>query len=188
MRDDPQFILREEGFDPAEASALLPLVYQDLRRRARLMMANESPNHTLNPTALVHEAYMRLTKSGHAQRWDGRRHFFAAAAEAMRRILVESARRKSSLKRGGSLRPCDLDPNQIAVDSHDQELLLVDEALDRLAGEDPQAAELVKLRCFAGLTMDEAAELLSIARSTAHRHWAYAKALLMIHLEQSISD
>jgi RNA polymerase sigma factor (TIGR02999 family) len=165
----------------AEASArLLPLVYQELRRLAAQKLAHESPGHTLQATALVHEAYVRLVgaESGDAPKWDGRRHFFAAAAEAMRRILVESARRKGSQKRGGGRERKDIDAVEVAAPERSDDLLALDEALNRLAEVDPPAAELVKLRYFAGLSLAEAAKVLDVAPRTADRLWAYARAWL----------
>ena len=165
----------------AEASArLLPLVYQELRRLAAQKLAHESPGHTLQATALVHEAYLRLVggETGDAPRWDGRRHFFAAAAEAMRRILVESARRRGSQKRGGGMERHDVDAIEVAAPQRSDDLLALDEALNRLAEVDPPAAELVKLRYFAGLSLAEAAKVLEVAPRTADRLWAYARAWL----------
>jgi RNA polymerase sigma factor (TIGR02999 family) len=140
-------------------------------------LAHEKPGQTLQATALVHEAYLRLVDANQAQHWDSRGHFFAAAAEAMRRILIESARRKKSRKRGGDLRRVDLDEG-LALNTSSDELLALDEALEKLAREDPVKAELVKLRCFAGLGHQEAARVLGISRPTADRYWAYAKTRL----------
>jgi RNA polymerase sigma factor (TIGR02999 family) len=165
----------------AEASArLLPLVYQELRRLAAQKLAHESPGHTLQATALVHEAYVRLVggESPDIPRWEGRRHFFAAAAEAMRRILVESARRKHSQKRGGGMERKDVDAIEVAAPARSDDLLALDEALNRLGDVDPPAAELVKLRYFAGLSLAEAAKVLDVAPRTADRLWAYARAWL----------
>jgi RNA polymerase sigma factor (TIGR02999 family) len=173
----------------AEASArLLPVVYQELRRLAAQKLAHESPGHTLQATALVHEAYVRLVggESANIPRWDGRRHFFAAAAEAMRRILVESARRKHSQKRGGGMDRKDVDAIEIAAPARSDDLLALDEALNRLGEVDPPAAELVKLRYFAGLSLAEAAKVLDVAPRTADRLWAYARAWL--HREVAGSD
>jgi RNA polymerase sigma factor (TIGR02999 family) len=163
--------------DRKAAADLLPLVYDELRKLAAARMAGEAPEHTLQPTALIHEAFLRLVGRGDDHRWDGRGHFFAAAAEAMRRILVESARRKRRLKRGGGRRRLDLD--QVAVVSAPgDDLLDLDEALGRLVEEEPAKAELVKLRFYAGLSVEEAAACLGISRATADRHWAYARAWL----------
>ena len=166
----------EEG-DPHAAEQLLPLVYQELRQLAAQKLAQEKPGQTLEATALVHEAYLRLVDTKKAQHWDSRGHFFAAAAEAMRRILVESARRKKSRKRGGDLQRVDLDES-LALNTSPDELLALDEALEKLAREDPVKAKLVKLRCFAGLSHQEAARALGISRPTADRYWAYAKTRL----------
>ena len=174
-------ILNAAEHGDADASArLLPLVYQELRRLAAQKLAHESPGHTLQATALVHEAYVRLVgaESAEAPRWDGRRHFFAAAAEAMRRILVESARRKHSQKRGGGMERKDIHVIEVAAPERSDDLLALDEALDRLGEVDPPAAELVKLRYFAGLSLAEAAKVLDVAPRTADRLWAYARAWL----------
>jgi len=171
------------------AEQLLPLVYEELRRLAAQKLAQEKPGHTLQATALVHEAYVRLVANAEGAstageaRWDGRGHFFAAAAEAMRRILVENARRRRRLKRGGERQRVDLAQAEPAVPSRADDLLAVDEALDRLAEEDPQKAELVKLRFFAGLSVEEAAACLDISRATADRWWAYARAWLYERLQ-----
>jgi RNA polymerase sigma factor (TIGR02999 family) len=160
---------------------LLPLVYDELRKLAAAQMAHEKPGQTLSPTALVHEAYLRLVgdRSGSSPpEWDGRRHFFAAAAESMRRILVEQARRKGRLKRGGGKRRLDLNDVEIAADGPPDDLLALDEALTRLDQLQPERAALVKLRYFAGLTISEAATALGISTSTADRYWTYARAWL----------
>jgi RNA polymerase sigma factor (TIGR02999 family) len=167
-----------ERGDPQAAEQLLPLVYDELRKLAAAKLARERPGQTLDATALVHEAYLRLVEDGGERQWDSRRHFFAAAAEAMRRILVESARRRKSRKRGGGLVRHDLDAVQPAAPDLGEELLALDEALDRLAAADPLKAELVKLRHFAGLTVEEAARALGISSTTANRYWAYARAWL----------
>ena len=162
--------------DRQAAARLLPLVYDELRRLAAVRMAGEAADHTLQPTALVHEAYLRLVGD---QRFDGRGHFFAAAAEAMRRILVERARRRGRLRHGGGFRRLDLSDPQVAVaPSDDEEILRLDEALDRLAVVRPQAAELVKLRFFSGLTAEEAAPMVGLSARTARRLWAFARAWL----------
>jgi RNA polymerase sigma factor (TIGR02999 family) len=167
----------EQG-DPHAAAQLLPLVYDELRRLAAEKLARERPGQTLQATALVHEAYLRLVSAGQAQEWNSRGHFFAACAEAMRRILVEQARRKHRLKRGGDCQRIDLEDVEIAVAGPSDDLLALDEALTRLAREHPEKAELVKLRYFAGLTVSEAASVLGISSSTADRHWTYARAWL----------
>jgi RNA polymerase sigma factor (TIGR02999 family) len=173
-----QILASIERGDPHAAEQLLPLVYDELRRLAAARMAQEASGQTLQATALVHEAYLRLVAPEQAQRWDTRGHFFSAAAEAMRRILVEQARRKTAVKHGGGCRRVDLLEADAATNTGPWELLAIDEALLRLAGEDRQAAELVKLRYFAGLSVEEAAETLQISRATAYRHWAYARAWL----------
>jgi RNA polymerase sigma factor (TIGR02999 family) len=169
--------------DCKAAAELLPLVYDELRKLAALRMAAEAPGHTLQPTALVHEAYLRLVGHGDENRWDGRGHFFAAAAEAMRRILIEAARRAHGPEQGGDLTRRDLDPDQPERPGPSPRLLDLDEALDRLAAIDPRAAEVVKLRFFAGLTVPETAAALGISPRTADNDWAYARAWLVSALE-----
>jgi RNA polymerase sigma factor (TIGR02999 family) len=171
----------EQG-DPHAAEQLLPLVYDELRQLAAQRLAEEKPGQTLQATALVHEAYLRLVDVEQAQRWNSRGHFFAAAAEAMRRILVENARRKRRRKHGGGRQRIDLAAADAGYLVNDDEVLAVDEALEQLATDDPQAARLVQLRYFGGLSIEEAAELLGIARSTAYEHWAYARASLRLKL------
>ncbi len=165
----------EQG-DPLAAEQLLPLVYNELRGLAAQKLAQEKPGQTLQPTALVHEAYLRLVVHDDSRRWNDRGHFFAAAAQAMRRILVESARRKRAKKRGDGLARQPLDG--VAAPGPDEELLALDEALQKLAESDPTKARLVELRYFAGLTGDQAAKALGISTATADRHWAYARAWL----------
>ena len=167
----------EQG-DPSAADRLLPLVYDELRKLAATRLAREKPGQTLQATALVHEAYLRLVGSDDAKPWNGRGHFFGAAAEAMRRILVENARRKARIRHGGGLNRIDLDRIDLAADEASDELLALNEALDRLADEEPTVAEVVKLRHFAGLTIEQAAAALGISVRTANRHWAYARAWL----------
>jgi RNA polymerase sigma factor (TIGR02999 family) len=166
--------------EPQAASQLLPLVYDELRRLAARRLAGEAPGQTLQATALVHEAYLRLVGDDPGRPWQGRVHFFAAAAEAMRRILVENARRKRRLRHGGGLDRVEVEPAELAAPGARplEELLAVDAALDRLAAADPPAAELVKLRYFAGLSIAQAAEVLGISPRTADRLWAYARAWL----------
>jgi RNA polymerase sigma factor (TIGR02999 family) len=164
--------------DPHAASQLLPLIYDELRRLAAHKLAQEKAGQTLQPTALVHEAYLRLVGKGDEPHWDGRGHFFAAAAEAMRRILVENARHKRSLKRGGDRVRREFEEAMPAAPEPVEDLLALDEALDKLAKKDPQKAELVKLRYFAGMTIEEAATVLRISAATAKRHWAYTRAWL----------
>lgn len=159
------------------AGELLPLVYDELRRLAAWRLANEQPGQTLQATALVHEAYLRLVGKDDPQ-WNGRRHFFGAAAEAMRRILVENARRKNRLKRGGQMERVDLEEVDLPVPLPDDELLAMDEALDKLATIDPRAAELVKLCFFVGLTQEQAAKELGVSVTTVERTWAFARAWL----------
>jgi RNA polymerase sigma factor (TIGR02999 family) len=167
----------EQG-DPSSAEQLLPLVYDELRRLAAEKIAQEKPGQTLQATALVHEAYVKLVDVEKARRWKSRGHFFAAAAEAMRRILVDRARRKRSLKRGGDRVRVDLNQASLAAAEDFEEVLAVDEALAALAAVDPQAAELVKFRYFAGMSLPEAAEALGLSPRSADRLWAYARAWL----------
>jgi len=164
--------------DHQASEALLPLVYDELRKLAAARLSQESPGQTLQPTALVHEAYLRLMGGAGAAQWESQRHFFAAAAEAMRRILVDRARRKATVKHGGRLRRVELSDHLIVDDQRADELVALDEALDELAQHDPQAAQLVKLRYFAGLSHQQAAESLGISRRAADRLWAVAKAWL----------
>lgn len=172
--------------DPQAAEQLFPLVYAELRQLAAHKLAHERPGQTLQATALVHEAYLRLVDPNESPHWDGRRHFFAAAAEAMRRILVENARRKQRLRHGGGRKRLDLDQLDLMdTGGESEDLLALDEALERLATEEPAVAEVVKLRYFAGLTIEEAATALGISVRTANRHWAYAKAWLFQQLRQS---
>jgi RNA polymerase sigma factor (TIGR02999 family) len=176
------------GIDQGDARAaerLLPLVYDELRRLAAQRLAQEKPGQTLEPTALVHEAYLRLVGQSEERHWNGRNHFFAAAAEAMRRILVENARRKQRPKHGGRLRRIDADLNLVAAPAPLVDLLALDEALTRLAQEAPARAELVKLRFFAGLTVSQAAEVLGISLATAERYWTYARTWLYAELSDS---
>ena len=167
----------EQG-DPRAAEQLLPLVYDELRKLAAQRLAREKPGQTLQATALVHEAYLRLVGPADDRRWEGRGHFFAAAAEAMRRILVEAARRKKRLRHGGGLRRVELPADGPAIDGPPEDVLAVHEALDRLAAADAQAAELVKLHYFAGLTIDQAAGVLGVSPRKAYIIWAYARAWL----------
>jgi len=164
--------------DGQAAAQLLPLVYEELRKLAARKLAQEKPGQTLQATALVHEAYLRLVGGGTEVRWDSRGHFFGAAAEAMRRILVENARRKGRQKRGGALARVDLDEAELACRIPPDDLLALDEALARLAAEDPVKARLVELRFFAGLSLEEAAEVLGVSAATAKRYWRYARAWL----------
>jgi RNA polymerase sigma factor (TIGR02999 family) len=176
----------EQG-DPQAAAQLLPLVYDELRKLAARRLAQEKPGQTLQATALVHEAYLRLVDTQKAQAWNSRGHFFAAAAEAMRRILVEQARRKQSLKAGGGRRRVDLADVELAV-GPGFDLLALDDALQQLARKDPRKAELVKLRFFAGLTVGQAAQALGIAPSTADEDWAYARSWLRLAMGGGLDD
>jgi RNA polymerase sigma factor (TIGR02999 family) len=183
MADVTQLLAAAEAGDSKAAADLLPLVYDELRKLAATRLAGEKPGQTLDATALVHEAYVRLVGGEQPQAWNGRGHFFAAAAEAMRRILVEAARRKSREKRGGDRERVDLDGLAVAAPERSDDLLALDEALAQLAATDPQAAELVKLRYFAGLTVPQAAAALGVAPRTADFLWAYAKAWLLQRIE-----
>jgi RNA polymerase sigma factor (TIGR02999 family) len=179
MGDVTQILSDIEGGDQGAAEKLLPLVYNELRRMAAAKMAGESPDHTLQPTALVHDAYVRLVDDRQDQRWDNRRHFFAAAAEAMRRILVDSARRKQSLKRGGDHVRLQIDMATLGTTPENLDLIALDEALEEFNVIDPQKAELVKLRFFAGMSMKEIAAAQGISIATAKNHWFYARAWLL---------
>jgi RNA polymerase sigma factor (TIGR02999 family) len=176
MNDVTRILSAIEQGDPKAAECLLPLVYDELRKLAAQRLAHEKPGQTLQSTALVHEAYLRMVGRDEARSWNSRSHFFAAAAQAMRRILVENARRKSARKRGVGLERKPLD--EVAAPQPDDELLALDEALQALAETDPVKARLVELRYFAGLTGEQAAEVLGISPATADRHWAFAKAWL----------
>lgn len=181
MSDVTRLLAQIEAGDPLAADQLLPVVYAELRKLAAARLAREKPGQTLVATALVHEAYLRLVSVNHIQRWDSRGHFFAAAAEAMRRILVDEARRKRSQKRGGDGQRLPLDEvAPIALPEREQieDLLALDEAIQQFEAEDPVKASLVKLRYFAGVPLDEAAEMLGVSRATAKRYWVYARAWL----------
>jgi RNA polymerase sigma factor (TIGR02999 family) len=180
MSDVTQLLSAIRDGDPGAANQLLPLVYDELRRLAAQKLAHENPGQTLQPTALVHEAYLRLVGAENLpSEWEGRGHFFAAAAEAMRRILVESARRKRRRKHGGSRTRQALDPDQVAAREVSEDLLALDEALTKLAASDPRVAQLVQLRYFGGLTIKQAAEVLDISTRTANADWAYARSWLL---------
>jgi RNA polymerase sigma factor (TIGR02999 family) len=183
MTDVTHILSAIEQGDPRAAENLLPLVYDELRRLAAARLAQEAPGQTLEATALVHEAYIRLVDTEKAQHWNSRGHFFAAAAEAMRRILIENARRKASLKRGAGWIRRDLDENNLVAPQVLAELLALDGALDKLAQADAQAAELVKLRYFAGLTVKQAAEVLAISSRNADFLLAFARAWLLREIE-----
>jgi len=178
---------RAQQGDPTAANELLPLVYEELRKLASARMANEGAGHTLQPTALVHEAWLRLAGHDANVQFANRAHFFAAAAEAMRRILIERARRKLAEKRGGDWQRIDLDKVDIAAEADDDTLLLVNEALEKLAHEDAQAAEIAKLRFFGGLTLEEAAQVLGVTTRTADRYWAFARVWLFDEMRQTLS-
>jgi RNA polymerase sigma factor (sigma-70 family) len=192
MADVTQVLEAAARGETHAAAELLPLIYDELRQLAGRHLAHESPGHTLQPTALVHEAYLRLLGAqakeprgqesegaeGPAPGWKGRGHFFAAAAEAMRRILIENARRKKRHRHGGGCKRVELEGRDVAAGHPPEELLAIDDALTRLATEDPEAAEVVKLRFFAGLSIEEAADALGISRAGAYRHWTYARAWL----------
>ncbi len=182
MTDVTQILNAIEQGNPAAAEKLLPLVYNELRRLAAAKLAHEKPGQTLQATALVHEAYLRLVGAEKAQHWNGRGHFFGAAAEAMRRILVDSARRKAGERRGGNLERVELYEGQLAAAGRSIDLIALDEALERLAKRDPRKAELVKLRFFAGLSIRQAADALGISDSTADADWAYAKSWLRLQV------
>jgi len=177
MSDVTRILNAIEGGDARATDELLPLVYEELRLLAAQKLSRETPGQTLQATALVHEVYIRLVGDG-SQSWDGRRHFFAAAAEAMRRILIDNARRKKRLKRGAAHRRIDLDQVSLAIETPSDDLIALDEAFSKLADEDPEAAKVVKLSFFAGLTLEETAEVLEISRRTAYRYWAFARAWL----------
>ena len=168
--------------DPGAAAQLLPLIYAELRGLAAAYLAREGPGHTLQPTALVHEAYLRLVGTADQRRWNDRGHFFRAAAQAMRRILVDSARRKQSLKHGGAAQKLGLEEYDVPVAPPPEELLALDEALTRLAAHDADAARVVDLHFFAGFSIEDAAEVLGMSRATAYRQWAYARAWLHAEL------
>ncbi len=182
MSDVTELLCKIESGDPAAAEHLLPLVYDELRKLASVRLAQEKPGQTLQATALVHDAYLKLVDTNQAQHWNSRGHFFGAAAEAMRRILVDNAKRKRSAKRGGQLERVGLDEDQIVAPSRSIDLIALDEALNELAVHDSRKAELVKLRYFAGLTIRQAADILRISESTADADWAYAKSWLRVRI------
>ena len=177
MSDVTRILNAIEQGDVRAADGLLPAVYNELRRLAAWKLSQERPGQTLQATALVHEAYIRLV-GAEAQGWKSRSHFFAAAAEAMHRILIENARRKQSLKRGGDHQRVDIDDAQLAIEETSEDIIALDEALTKLAEEDPEVAELVKIRYFAGLTIEQTAEVLGVSSRTADRYWSYARAWL----------
>jgi RNA polymerase sigma factor (TIGR02999 family) len=182
MTDVTQILSQIESGDLTAAEQLLPLVYNELRKLAAAKLAHENPGQTLQATALVHEAYVRLMDTDQSRRWSSRAHFFRAAAEAMRRILVDNARRKRSLKHGGEFKRVELDAIEAPGELSAEDVLAVSEALEKLADHDADKAELVKLRYFGGLTVEDAANVLGISRATADRHWQYAKTWLYCEL------
>ena len=182
MSDVTRILKNIQEGDPSAVDQLLPLVYDELRKLAAANLAREKPGQTLQATALVHEAYVRLVGNDITQDWNSRGHFFGAAAAAMRRILVENARRKKRLKHGGGLVRADLDPLQIPCEMPDDDLIALDEAMQELQAEDPAKAQLIELRFFGGLTNEEAAKALGISPATAKRHWRYARAVLRSRL------
>ncbi|MCS7466726.1 sigma-70 family RNA polymerase sigma factor [Stieleria sp. ICT_E10.1] len=179
MTDVTKILSAIEQADPAASAELLPLVYDELRHLAARELSGDRSGHSIQPTALVHQAYVRLVDQTDQPLWNHRGHFYAAAAEAMRRILVEHARRKQTLKRGGDRMRVPLDANRVASSPQDPDILELDEALTRLAVERPKLAKLVSLRYFAGLTMDQTANALQVSRRTAERDWTYAKVWLL---------
>jgi RNA polymerase sigma factor (TIGR02999 family) len=183
MNEVTRILSAVEQGDPHAAEQLLPLVYNELRRLAGQRLAQEEPGQTLQATALVHDAYIKLVDTDKAQHWNSRGHFFGAASEAMRRILVDQARRKQAQKHGGHGRRVPLDAADVGFTSPADELLDIDSALTRLNTEDPQAARLIQLRYFAGLSIEDAAELVGISRSTAYEHWSYARVRLKTFLD-----
>src|SRR5688572_21697504 len=186
MSEVTQILHAIESGNPQAAEELLPLVYEELRKLAAARMVNESAGHTLQPTALVHEAWLRLAGNDSSAQFANRAHFFAAAAEAMRRILIERARRKGAGKRGGDWQRIDLDKVEIAAEADDDTLLLVNEALEKLDQEDANAAEIAKLRFFGGLTLEEAAQVLGVTKRTADRYWAFARVWLFDEMRQTL--
>ena len=185
MSDVTRILSQIESGDPSAAEQLLPLVYDELRKLAAARMAQEAPGQTLQATALVHDAYIRLVDVEKAQHWDSRGHFFAAAAEAMRRILVENARHKRSIKAGHGQQRCELQDMQMTLDVSPEDILALDEALTKLGSENSAAGDLAKLRLFAGLTVDEAADRLAMSRRTGFRVWTYARAFLQAELSDN---
>lgn len=183
MSDVTRILSAIEQGDPVAAEELLPLIYDELRKLAAWKLAREPPGQTLQATALVHEAFLRLVGDSPKKRWEGRGYFFAAAAEAMRRILVENARRKKRIKHGGAIARVDVEPDLLGTEETADELLVLDAALEKLTQVDPVKGRLVELRYFAGLTSDQAAAILGISPSTADRHWVYARAWLRREVE-----
>ena|SRR5687768_12248585 len=188
MNDVTRILSQIEQGDGNAAEQLLPLVYEELRKLAAARLTREKPGQTLQATALVHDAYIRLVDVQKAQHWNSRRHFFAAAAEAMRRILIEQARKKHRQRHGGQFNRVELDDAQLSTNLPPDELLMLNDAIDALAAHDRVAAELVKVRYFAGLSMEQAAEALGISRSTVYEHWTYARAWLLASLRDAQAD
>ncbi|HKI68942.1 MAG TPA: sigma-70 family RNA polymerase sigma factor [Verrucomicrobiae bacterium] len=185
MNDITLMLRAVERGEPGASDHLLPLVYEELRRLAAVRMAKEAAGQTLQPTALVHEAWLRLMEAGE-QTWQNRGHFFAAAAEAMRRILIESARRKSRQKRGSRIAPLNIDDLEVADTSPDEKVLLINDALEKLETEDPEKARIVVMKFFGGLTNQEVAESMGVNERTIERHWAYAKAWLFRSIREPV--
>ncbi len=185
MSEVTQILSQIEQGDPTAADQLLPLVYDELRKLASARLAQEKPGQTFQATALVHEAYLRIVDVDKVQHWESRRHFFSAAAESMRRILVEKARQKGRLKRGGDLNRVPLDEAEIEVETSQLDLIALDEALAKLRAESPEQAEIVQLRFFAGLSHEEVAEILGVSVVTVKRHWRYARVWLLRQMEGS---
>jgi RNA polymerase sigma factor (TIGR02999 family) len=186
MSDVTRLLSAMDRRDPKAAEELLPLLYEELRKLAAQKMANEVPGQTLQPTALVHEAWLRLVGSGQ-EHWNSRGHFFGAAAEAMRRILVERARKKARVRHGGQLERVDLDHVTVASQDNDDTVLAIHEALEKLAAQSPQKAEVVKLRYFAGMEHAEIAQALGVSEPTVRRHWAYARSWLYAEIKLQIA-
>jgi len=185
MSDITLILKRVEAGDPKAADQLLPLVYQELRRLAAHKMANEAAGHTLQPTALVHEAWLKLVGDANRE-YQGRDHFFAAAAEAMRRILIERARRKARLKRGGGVAPLNIEDFELAEATPDERVLLIDEALARLQAKDPERARVVVMKFFGGMTNEDAAQALGLNERTVRRQWNYARAWLLENIREQL--
>ena len=188
MSEVTRILNAAQAGDPTAADQLLPLVYDELRRLATARMANEAAGHTLQPTALVHEAWLRLVGNDASIKFGNRAYFFAAAAEAMRRILIERARRRATAKYGGNWRRVDLDKVEIAIDADEDTLLLVNESLEKLAKDHPDAAQIAKLRFFGGLTLEEAGQVLGVTERTAKRYWAFARAWLFDELSEALGQ
>ena len=188
MSDVTQILAQVESGDLCAAEQLLPFLYEELRKLAAQKLAGEKPGQTLQATALVHEAYLRLVDSATSRTWENRGHFFSAAAEAMRRILIENARRKRTLKAGGAMQRVELDDLTAKLRPNPDDLLALDEALSKLDRDDPQAARVAKLRLFGGLTTDQAAASLDISRASGFRYWAYARAFLQLELAKAAEN